>query len=57
MFWLAIALTIVSNIFYHIFQNLTPQEANPALALAVSYLVSAILCLAMLPAWFWRSLG
>jgi uncharacterized membrane protein len=48
MFWLAIALTIVSNIFYHIFQKVTPQDANPALALAVSYFVAALLCLALL---------
>ncbi len=49
MFWLAIALTIISNIFYHIFQKITPQEANPALALAVSYLVATVVCLALLP--------
>ena len=35
MFWFAMILTIVSNVFYHIFQKVTPQEANPALALAV----------------------
>jgi len=49
MFWFAIALTIVSNVFYHIFQKITPQEANPALALAVSYFVAGVVCLLLLP--------
>ncbi len=49
MFWIAILLTIVSNVFYHLFQKVTPQQANPALSLAVSYLVAAVVCLALLP--------
>jgi uncharacterized membrane protein len=48
MFWFAILLTIVSNVFYHIFQKITPQDANPVLALAVSYLVAGLVCLALL---------
>jgi len=42
-------LTIVSNVFYHIIQKVTPQDANPMLSLAVSYLVSAVICLLLLP--------
>ncbi len=49
MFWFAMILTIVSNVFYHIFQKVTPQEANPALALAVSYLVASVVCLLLIP--------
>jgi len=49
MFWFAIALTIVSNVFYHIFQKVTPQEVNPALALAVSYFAAGLICIALLP--------
>lgn len=49
MFWFAIVLTIISNVFYHIFQKVTPQEANPALALAVSYLIASVVCLLLLP--------
>ncbi|MBN2043447.1 MAG: EamA family transporter [Anaerolineales bacterium] len=48
MFWFAIVLTIVSNVFYHIFQKITPQEANPVLALAVSYLAAGLVCLGLL---------
>lgn len=49
MFWLVMILTIVSNVFYHIIQKVTPQDANPVLSLAVSYLVSAVVCLLLLP--------
>lgn len=49
MFFLMIAVTIVSNVFYHIIQKVTPQDANPVLSLAVSYLAAALLCVALLP--------
>lgn len=48
MFWFAIFLTIFSNVFYHIFQKITPQDANPVLSLAISYLVAGLVCLALL---------
>jgi uncharacterized membrane protein len=48
MFWFAILLTIVSNVFYHIFQKITPQDANPVLALAISYLVAGLVCMVLL---------
>lgn len=51
MFWFAILLTIVSNVFYHIFQKITPQDANPVFALAISYLVAGLICLVLL-IWF-----
>lgn len=51
MFWFAILLTIVSNVFYHIFQKITPQDANPVFALAISYLVAGLICMVLL-IWF-----
>ncbi len=51
MFWFAILLTIVSNVFYHIFQKITPQDANPVFALAISYLVAGLICVVLL-IWF-----
>ena len=51
MFWFAIVLTIVSNVFYHIFQKITPQDANPVFALAISYLVAGLICIVLL-IWF-----
>ena len=49
MFWLAILLTVFSNVFYHIIQKNTPQQANVVLSLAVSYLVAGLICLLLLP--------
>jgi uncharacterized membrane protein len=49
MFYAAIALTVVSNIIYHIFQKLTPTQVNPMLALTVAYLVAAAVSLLLLP--------
>lgn len=51
MFWFAILLTIISNVFYHIFQKITPQDANPVFALAISYLVASLICMVLL-VWF-----
>jgi drug/metabolite transporter (DMT)-like permease len=49
MFISAIAITILSNVFYHIVQKVTPQQVNPVLSLAVSYLAAAVICIALLP--------
>jgi drug/metabolite transporter (DMT)-like permease len=49
MFWIAIFLTILSNVFYHIIQKVTPQQANPVLSLAISYLIAGLICFALLP--------
>lgn len=49
MFWVAITITIISNVFYHVIQKVTPQDANPVLSLAVSYIVAAVICLLLLP--------
>ncbi len=47
-FYLPIALTIVSNIFYHVFQRVTPTGANPFLALTITYLTAAAVCALLL---------
>ena len=44
----AIVLTIISNVFYHLVQKVTPQQANPVLSLAVSYLAAAVICIGLL---------
>ena len=49
LFYFSILLTILSNVFYHIFQKLTPTNVNPFLALAVSYGSATLMCLAFLP--------
>jgi uncharacterized membrane protein len=41
LFYLAIGLTVVANVLYHIFLKLTPATVNPLLSLMVTYLVAA----------------
>lgn len=49
LFYLSIALTIVSNVLYHVFQKLTPTNVNPMVALAATYLTATVVCLILLP--------
>lgn len=49
LFYLSIGLAIASTLLYHITQKLTPANANPALALIVTYTVSLVLCVLLLP--------
>lgn len=45
----AIALTVLSNVLYHVFQKLIPGNVNPLLSLAVTYLVAATATLLLIP--------
>jgi|LSQX01.2.fsa_nt_gb uncharacterized membrane protein len=47
-YYLPIALTIVANVFYHICQKSMPQNVNPMLALIITYLTAALLCVFIL---------
>ncbi len=47
MYYAAIILTVVSNVLYHLMQKITPQAANPLLALTVTYAVSMLVCLTL----------
>ena len=49
MFVFALALTIISNTLYHLFQKATSPDVNPALALALTYGVAMVFCLLLLP--------
>jgi uncharacterized membrane protein len=49
LFYFSITLTIISNALYHVFQKLTPTNVNPMLALAVTYITAAAICLLLLP--------
>ena len=44
VFYLTIAVTVLSNVLYHIFQKLTPQGSNPVVALTVTYGTSFLAC-------------
>jgi uncharacterized membrane protein len=49
LFYFSIGLAIVATVFYHLIQKLTPAGANPALSLVLTYLVAALLSLALFP--------
>jgi len=45
----AMAMTVVSTVFYHLIQKMTPVNAHPLLSLAFSYTVALVVCLVLLP--------
>ncbi|MEX2160429.1 MAG: EamA family transporter [Anaerolineales bacterium] len=49
MFYGAIALTVLSNVLYHLFQKAIPANVNPLISLAVTYVVAAGATLLLLP--------
>ncbi len=49
LYYASMALTVLSNVLYHVFQKLTPGAVNPVLSLAATYGTAMILCLALLP--------
>ena len=48
-FYLSISLTIISNVFYHLIQKLTPSNVNPLLTLTITYATATLICLLILP--------
>ncbi len=49
---LSVALAVISNVFYHLAQKLTPASANPALAMIVTYSVAVAVSLVALVLFF-----
>ncbi len=49
LFYFSISLAVVSSVLYHLFQKLTSVNANPAVALTVTYATSLVLCLGLIP--------
>ncbi len=49
VYYLAMLLVIISNVLYHTFLKLTPNNANPFLSLAVTYMTAMLACFIMLP--------
>lgn len=49
MFYGAIALTVLANVLYHLFQKAIPAGVNPLVSLMVTYLVAATASLILLP--------
>ncbi|HEX3012423.1 MAG TPA: EamA family transporter [Syntrophomonadaceae bacterium] len=49
LYYLPIALVVISNVFYHLFQKMIPDNVNPVLSLIITYVTAAILCMIILP--------
>lgn len=49
MFFLSIALVVLSTTLYHLFQKATPGNVHPLLGLAVTYVIATCVCLLLLP--------
>jgi uncharacterized membrane protein len=49
VFYGAIALTILSNVLYHLVQKVIPGNVNPLVSLAATYLIAAAATLLLLP--------
>jgi len=49
LYYATIALTVVSNVLYHIFLKLTPGNINPVISLTVTYAVALVATLLIYP--------
>lgn len=49
LYYGAILLVVVSNVFYHISQKSTPANVNPIVSLIVTYLTAAVFSILLLP--------
>lgn len=49
LYYLSIALTIISNILYHLFQKSIAPKANPLFSLTVTYCTAALISLILWP--------
>lgn len=48
-YYVPILLTVISNVFYHIFLKLTPSSVNPIVSLTVTYAIAMIATLVLYP--------
>jgi drug/metabolite transporter (DMT)-like permease len=49
LFYFSIVLTVVASILYHVVLKMTPAHVNPAITLVVTYGLSTVLSLCLLP--------
>ncbi|MCX7711304.1 MAG: EamA family transporter [Clostridia bacterium] len=49
LYIVSIALAIVANVFYYIFQKSTPHQVNPLAALMVTYFTAMVTCMVIFP--------
>jgi uncharacterized membrane protein len=51
MLWISLALIVGANVLYHLAQKTTPAGVHPVATMIVSYAVSLLCCLLLLPFW------
>ena len=49
LYYFAIGLTIIANLFYHFSQKYTPSDVNPIVSLIITYTVAIFFCLIIFP--------
>ena len=47
LYYIAIGLTIIANLFYHIFQKSIPENVNPFVSLIATYISAIVVSLAV----------
>lgn len=55
LYYMAMGLTVVSSVFYHIIQKSTPSNVNPISSIFTTYLTAIFLCMVAYP--FFRTTG
>ncbi|NLI91218.1 MAG: hypothetical protein GX434_03175 [Peptococcaceae bacterium] len=45
LYYIAIAITIISNVFYQLLQKAIPKETNLFISLIVTYITSIVICI------------
>jgi hypothetical protein len=55
--WLPLVCAVLGNLLYHVAQKMTPSQANPFLALAVSFGTASLGCLVLYLATSGRAVG
>jgi drug/metabolite transporter (DMT)-like permease len=48
MYWFAIFMAVMSNVFYHVCQKTIPSNANPVFSLVFTYVIAAFVSLGLL---------
>ncbi len=49
LYVVSMLLAVLSSVMYHLFARAIPAGAHPLIALTITYLTAAVLCLALLP--------
>ena len=48
-YYMSIAIVVLSNLFYHVFQKSIPQQFNPFISLVITYITAIVFSLILFP--------